>query len=48
VFFKLGNLKGAENAFKIAASLWEGKGVKIKAESAREKVKKLNSSGHFS
>lgn len=41
VFLKLGNLKGAENAFKIAASLWDSKGAKTKAESARERVKKL-------
>ncbi|HII81208.1 MAG TPA: tetratricopeptide repeat protein, partial [Methanosarcina sp.] len=43
VFLKLGNLKGAENAFKIAASLWDSKGAKTKAESAREKVKRLGS-----
>ena len=48
VFLKLGNLKGAENAFKISASLWEGKRIKIKAESAREKIKRLNSTGHLS
>lgn len=43
VFLKLGNLRGAENAFKIAADLWDSKGFKTKAESAREKVKKLES-----
>jgi tetratricopeptide (TPR) repeat protein len=43
VFLKLGNLRGAENAFKIAASLWDGKRIKTKAESAREKVKSLES-----
>lgn len=42
VLSRLGNFKGAENAFKIAANLWENKGVKIKAETARKKVRKLN------
>jgi tetratricopeptide (TPR) repeat protein len=43
VFLKLGNLRGAENAFKIAADLWDSRGIKIKAESAREKVRRLTS-----
>ncbi|MGB9929563.1 MAG: tetratricopeptide repeat protein [Methanosarcina sp.] len=42
VFLKLGNIKGAENAFKIAGDLWEKKGFKTKAETARQRVKKLN------
>jgi len=44
VFLRSGNLKGAENAFKIAADLWESKGLKNKAEIARQRVKKLGSS----
>ncbi|AGF98459.1 GTP cyclohydrolase III (methanopterin) [Methanosarcina mazei Tuc01] len=46
-WFEKGNafhLKGAENAFKIAARLWDSKGIKSKAESARDKVKRLHSS----
>jgi tetratricopeptide (TPR) repeat protein len=42
VFSRLGNLKGAENAFKIAANLWENKGAKIKAEAALARIRKLN------
>ena len=44
VFLKLGNPRGAENSFKIAADLWDNKGLKTKAESAREKIKRLTSS----
>jgi len=43
VFLRLGNPKGAENAFKIAADLWENKGLKTKAETARQRVRKLDS-----
>ncbi|AKB18290.1 tetratricopeptide repeat protein [Methanosarcina sp. WWM596] len=43
VFLKLENLRGAENAFKIAADLWESKGLKAKAEDAREKINRLGS-----
>ena len=43
VFLRLGNPKSAENAFKIAADLWENKGLKIKAETARQRVRKLHS-----
>lgn len=39
-FLRLGNLKGAENAFKIAADLWESKELKTQAETARERVKR--------
>lgn len=42
VFSRLGNLKGAENAFKIASNLWENKGAKIKAEAALARIRKLN------
>jgi len=42
VLSRLGNLKGAENAFKIAANLWENKGAKIKAEAALARIRKLN------
>ena len=42
VFLRLGNPKGAENAFKIAADLWENKGLETEAETAREKVRKLD------
>ncbi|MFY9201933.1 MAG: tetratricopeptide repeat protein [Methanosarcina flavescens] len=41
VFLKLDNPKGAENAFKIAAALWESKGAKAKAETALVKAKSL-------
>jgi len=43
VFLKLRNPKGAENAFKIAADLWENKGLISKAETARQRVRKLGS-----
>ena len=40
VFLRLGNPKGAENAFKIAADLWESRGLKTQAETARARVKR--------
>ncbi len=43
IFLKLCNPKGAENAFKIAADLWENKGLLSKAETARQRVRKLGS-----
>ena len=43
VFLKLDNPKSAENAFKLAADLWENKGLKKKAEIARQRVGKLHS-----
>ena len=43
VFLKLDNLRSAENAFKIAADLWEKKGMKKRAEIARQKLRKLGS-----
>ena len=46
VFLRLGNPKGAENAFKIAADLWENKGLETEAETAREKVRKLDFKGN--
>lgn len=41
VFLKLDNPKGAENAFKIASDLWESKGLKVQAEIARARIKRL-------
>ncbi len=43
VFLKLDNLRSAENAFKIAADLWEKKGMKKRAEITRQKLRKLGS-----
>ena len=43
VFLRLGNLKGAENAFKIAADLSKSKEAKAKAETALAKVKRSGS-----
>jgi len=42
VFLRLGNPKGAENAFKIAADLWEKMGFETKAETARQKIRRLD------
>jgi len=43
VFLRLDNPKSAENAFKIAADLWENRGFKKKAEITRQRVRKLDS-----
>jgi len=41
VFLDLGNGRGAENAFKISADLWESTGEPENAGKARDNIRKI-------